>query len=92
VHRGARVGVAGGDLDIAQVDACVEHGGDERVAEHVRVCPGGLDAGGCGEPAQAAVGRVPARPGAAAVSRTGRRVRSATARSMARPTAGGTGD
>jgi hypothetical protein len=22
-HRGARVGVAGGDLDIAQVDACV---------------------------------------------------------------------
>jgi hypothetical protein len=28
-HRGARVGVAGGDLDIAQVNASVEHGRDE---------------------------------------------------------------
>jgi hypothetical protein len=25
-HRGARVGVAGGDLDIPEVDACVELG------------------------------------------------------------------
>ena len=33
----------------------------------MRVCPGGLDAGGCGEPAKAAGGRVPVHPGAAAV-------------------------
>src|SRR5690349_18994148 len=36
-HRGARVGVAGGDLDVAQVHADVEHGGDEGVAEQVRM-------------------------------------------------------
>lgn len=28
-HRGARVGVAGGDLDVPEVHAGVEHGGDE---------------------------------------------------------------
>jgi len=28
-HRGARLGVAGGNLDIAQADPGVEHGGDE---------------------------------------------------------------
>ena len=66
-HRGARVGVTGSDLDMAQVDACVEHSGDEGVAEHVRVCPGGLDARACGEPSQAAGGRVPVHPAAAAV-------------------------
>jgi len=43
------------------------HGRDERVAEHVRVCPGGLDARACGEPAQAAGCRVPVHPAAAAV-------------------------
>ncbi len=36
-HGGAWVGVAGGDLDVAQVHASVEHGGDEGMAEHVRV-------------------------------------------------------
>ena len=29
-HRGARVSVTGGDLDVAQVDARVEHGRDGR--------------------------------------------------------------
>jgi hypothetical protein len=29
-HGGAGVGVAGGDLDVAQIDAGVEHGSDER--------------------------------------------------------------
>jgi hypothetical protein len=43
-HGGARVGVAGGDLDIAQVDASVEHGGDKSVPQHMRMCPGDLDA------------------------------------------------
>src|SRR5258706_2305991 len=36
-HRGARVGVAGSDLDIAKVHARVEHGGYEGMAKHVRV-------------------------------------------------------
>ena len=36
-HRGSWVGVAGGDLDVAEVDAGVEHGGDEGVPQHVRV-------------------------------------------------------
>jgi hypothetical protein len=31
--------VPGGDLDVAQVDAGVEHGGDEGVPQHVRVHP-----------------------------------------------------
>ena len=57
----------GGDLHIAQVNASVEHGRDGRVAEHVRVCPGDLDAGGFGEMVQAAGGRVPVHPGAAAI-------------------------
>jgi hypothetical protein len=42
-HRGARIGVAGGDLDVSQVHASVEHGGDEGVPEHVRVWPGDPD-------------------------------------------------
>lgn len=29
--------MACGDLDVAEVDACVEHGGDEGVAQHVWV-------------------------------------------------------
>jgi hypothetical protein len=37
------------------------------VAEHVRVCPGDLDAGGFGEVVQAVGGRVPVHPSAAAV-------------------------
>src|SRR5580692_1684079 len=48
-HRGARIGVPGGDLDITQVDSRVEHGRDECVSEHVRVRLGDLDAGGLGE-------------------------------------------
>jgi hypothetical protein len=31
----ARVGVAGGDLDVPEVDAGVEHGRDEGVTQHV---------------------------------------------------------
>jgi len=57
-HRGSRVGVPGGDLHVAQVNTGIEHGRDESVAEHVRVCPGDLDAGGLGEVAQAAGGGV----------------------------------
>jgi hypothetical protein len=40
---------------------------NERMPEHVRMCPGGLDAGGCSEPTQAAGGGVPVHPGGSAV-------------------------
>src|SRR6266508_2997213 len=38
-HRGARIGVARGDLHVAEADAGVEHGRHEGVAQHVRVHP-----------------------------------------------------
>lgn len=43
-HRGARVGVVGDDLHVAQVSAGVGHGRDTGMTEHVRVCPGDLEA------------------------------------------------
>ena len=55
------------------------------------MCPGDLDAGGLGEPVQAAGGRVPVHPGAAGVEQDRPAVRVPAARSMARPTAGGSG-
>jgi hypothetical protein len=67
----ARVGVAGGDLDISQVDASVEHGRDECVTEHVRVCLGHLYAGSIREVPQAAGSRVTVHPGAAAIEQDG---------------------
>jgi hypothetical protein len=66
-HCRAWVGVAGGNLDVAQVDSSVEHGRDECVAKHVRMSLGCLYAGSFGEPPQAACGRVPVHPGAAGV-------------------------
>ena len=39
-HGRARIGVTGSDLDIAQVDAGVQHRGDERVPQHVWMHPG----------------------------------------------------
>jgi hypothetical protein len=35
-HGGARIGVTGGDLGVAEVDAGVEHRRDERVPEHAQ--------------------------------------------------------
>jgi hypothetical protein len=49
-HRGARVGVAGSDLDITQINASIQHGRDERVTEHVRARSGDLDADALREP------------------------------------------
>ncbi len=54
-HRRARVGVAGSDLDVAQVNPSVEHGRDEGMAKHVWMCPGDAYARGFGEPSQATV-------------------------------------
>jgi hypothetical protein len=59
--------VPGGDLHVAQIDASVKHGRDERVAEHVLVCPGDLDASVRGEVPEAAGGCMPVHPGAAGV-------------------------
>ncbi len=39
-HGGPRVGVPGCDLYVAQVDAGVEHGGDEGVPQHVGASAG----------------------------------------------------
>ena len=51
-HRRARVGVAGGDLDVPKVDAGIEHGRDERVpsfrthrVQRFRVAIGPADSG-----------------------------------------------
>ena len=87
-HRGAWIGMAGSDLDVAQVNSGVEHGRDEGMAEHVGVRPG--------DPHPA----VPARRRVAAwrsiraprlLSRMGPWVRVPVDWSMARPTAGGSG-
>jgi hypothetical protein len=66
-HRCARVGVPGGDLDIAQVDACIEHGGHASVPKHVRVHPRQPDARSAGEPAEPTGSRVAVHPRAASV-------------------------
>ena len=71
-HGRARVRMTGGDLDVAEIDAGIEHRGDERVAQHVRVGPGYLNNGGLGEPVQAAGGCVPVHLGTRLLSRTGR--------------------
>jgi hypothetical protein len=55
-HRRPRVGMARSDMDIPQVHASVEHGGHEWMAEHVRVRSGNPNAGGFGEPPEAAGG------------------------------------
>ena len=79
--------MTGGDLDVAQVNACVEHGRDKSVAEHMWVSPGYLDAGSLGELIQAAGDWVPVHPGTAAVEQD----RSARAVSSCRVDAGGSG-
>ncbi len=56
--------MAGGDLDVTQVDTGVEHGGHEGVPEHVWVHPGDLHAGLLGEPTQPAGCAVPVHPSA----------------------------
>ena len=52
-HGGARVSVAARDLHVAQVDAGIEHGGDEGVPQHMRVDPRQVHSGDVGQAAQA---------------------------------------
>jgi hypothetical protein len=59
--------VAGGDLNVAQVHAGVQHGGDEGMAEHMRVRPGDRHASSFSQAQQAAGGYVAAHPGGPAV-------------------------
>ena len=65
VHGGSGVGVAVGDLEVGQVDACVEHGGDKGVPQHRRVHPRQPDTGLVGEGVQPSGGGVPVHLGAA---------------------------
>ena len=66
-HCRARVGVAGSDLDVTQIDPGIEHGRDERMAKHMRMPPDGPDSGGCCKPSQAASGCMAVHSGAAEV-------------------------
>src|SRR3954453_11803880 len=90
-HGGPWVGVPGRDLDVAEVDAGVAHGGDEDVPQHVRVHPGQRDAGLLGEPPQPGGGAVRSIRVLRDVNKIGPVVRSSIDRSRARLTAGGSG-
>ncbi len=63
--------MAGGDLDVPQVHARIEHRGDEGMAEHVRVRPGNPHPGGFGQPLQTTGGSVAVHPGTPAVEQDG---------------------
>jgi hypothetical protein len=60
-HGGARVGVRGGFLDVAEGYPGVEGGGDERVPQRVRADLLG-DPGAAGDPADYPGGAVPVEP------------------------------
>ena len=64
-HGGARIGMAGGDLDIAQVDSSVKHRSDEGVSQHVGVHSGDVDAAFFSEMAESASRAVSVHPGTA---------------------------
>jgi hypothetical protein len=66
-HGGSRVRVAGGDLDIAQVDPGVKHGRDECVPQHMGMKPGDPDSRCFGEPSEPPGGCAPVHPRAVAV-------------------------
>ena len=70
-HRGARIRMAGGDLDIPQVDPSIQHGRDERVPEHMWVRAGNSHSGGFSKPPQAACCGMPVHADAAAVEEDG---------------------
>jgi len=58
--------VPGGDLDVPQVHARVQHGGDEGMTEHVRVRPGDPHSSGVCQAPQAAGGGMAVHPRTAA--------------------------
>ena len=54
MHHGEGVGVPGGELDVAEISARIQHGCDERLPEHLRMRSAGWDAGALCQSAQAA--------------------------------------
>jgi hypothetical protein len=90
-HCGAGVSVPGGDLDVSQVHASVEHGRDEGVPKHMGVRPGNPDTRGVGQLPKAPGGGMAIHSAAAGVQQDGPFGRSLMALSIARPTAGGRG-
>jgi len=70
-HGCAGVGVAGGDLDVAQVDTRIEHRRDEGVSEHVWVHAWQTDAGLFCEVAQASCRAMTVHPRASVVEQDG---------------------
>jgi hypothetical protein len=66
-HRGAWIGVPRRDLRVAQIDPGVEHRGDERVPQHVRVHAGDMDTRTRLQASQPAGGGVSIHPGATSV-------------------------
>ena len=68
-HRRAWVRMAGGDLHVAQVDTGIEHGGDEGVAQHVRMHPRRRHPSSLRQGTQAPLRGVAIHPGASAAAR-----------------------
>ena len=58
----------GGDLDVAEADAGIQHGGDEGMSEHVGVHPGHPDPGGLGQVLEPTGRGVPVHPGTQGVA------------------------
>jgi hypothetical protein len=90
-HRGARIGMAGSDLDVPQVDPSVQHGCDEGISEHVWVGAGGLHSGGFRESPQAPCCCVPVHTYATAVEQDEAAGTAADGLVDGPPTAGGSG-
>jgi len=89
-HRGARVCVRCGLLNVAERDARVERGGDERVPQRVRAgVPG--DPRPAGDPADDPGGAVPVQPPPVPARKSGPSVRSPIAGSIARAVRGASG-
>jgi hypothetical protein len=89
-HRGPRISVRGGFLDVLQRDPGVQRGGDERVPQRVR--PDRLgDPGAAGDPADDAPAAVPVQPMTIRRQKTGPSLRSPMARSIARAVRGASG-
>ena len=66
-HRRAWISMAGRDLNIPQVHPGVQHGRNERVAEHMRMWPGYGHPGGFSQVPKTAGRRVAVHPDAAPV-------------------------
>jgi hypothetical protein len=89
-HRGPRISVGSGFLDIPQRDPGIQRGGDERVPQRVR--PDGLgEPGPAGDPPDDPPGGVTVHSGPSAATKIGPSVRSPMARSIARAVRGASG-